>query len=580
MHHSVRYALMAGAFLFSWPAVSIADANSPWSVRTWQSDDGLPNNNVTSLAQTGDGFLWVANSSRLARFDGHSFEDVLMADVAPELRQKTTVVLHSRKGGLWMGMMRGVVAYFGGGEPQIFTNGLPDEPVESLTEDAHGSLWITYRDKVCRLENGTTAVFGTANGLPPSYTCCLALDIHGVLWFAKGPQAGIFRNGRFRTLVETSLPINGIAAASQGGIWINDGNHLMHAAENRPLADCGAFLSQAVAPHLSPLFEDSYHAVWIGTADHGLFRYNGSRFEPIAVSHREISALLKDDEGNLWVGTAGGGLDRVNRQAIELVGKQDGLPFEVIQSLCQATDGALWAVTQDGFVIRRGNGAWSVAITNRSSGGMASCVAAGSRDTVWIGTRGAKLDRWHDGKLKMYGRNDGLIGRVIHALLVAKSGDVWIGEEAPEAVQRLRDGKFYTFKLPRRVGVIRAAVEDNHSNIWMGASRGRLLRFRGDEVTDETGHTTGTPLSIRCLTITPGGTIWIGYAGWGVGRLKDGRFNRISVEHGLYDYNISQILADDRGWMWFGADHGIFKVRQQELENVMDGRASQVQCVH
>src|SRR5690242_20523343 len=60
-----------------------ASTNSPWISQVWQSDDGLPNNNVTGLAQSSDGFLWVANYSRLARFDGVQFEDYASRVVVP-----------------------------------------------------------------------------------------------------------------------------------------------------------------------------------------------------------------------------------------------------------------------------------------------------------------------------------------------------------------------------------------------------------------------------------------------------------------------------------------------------------------
>jgi ligand-binding sensor domain-containing protein len=32
---------------------------TPYSVRIWQTDDGLPQNSVHAIAQTDDGFLWV-----------------------------------------------------------------------------------------------------------------------------------------------------------------------------------------------------------------------------------------------------------------------------------------------------------------------------------------------------------------------------------------------------------------------------------------------------------------------------------------------------------------------------------------
>ena len=33
-----------------------ASTNAAWSVRIWQTDDGLPNGTVTGLAQTSDGY--------------------------------------------------------------------------------------------------------------------------------------------------------------------------------------------------------------------------------------------------------------------------------------------------------------------------------------------------------------------------------------------------------------------------------------------------------------------------------------------------------------------------------------------
>ncbi|HEY2081240.1 MAG TPA: two-component regulator propeller domain-containing protein, partial [Verrucomicrobiae bacterium] len=40
-----------------------------WLTRTWQTDEGLPDNDVTGVAQTADGHLWVATLGGLMRFD-------------------------------------------------------------------------------------------------------------------------------------------------------------------------------------------------------------------------------------------------------------------------------------------------------------------------------------------------------------------------------------------------------------------------------------------------------------------------------------------------------------------------------
>ena len=580
MTPAVRHGTVVGFALF-FLAGPLPAAESDWLIHTWQSDDGLPNNNVTSVAQSPDGYLWIADPSRLARFDGVSFVNIASRDIVPEYRQKFTTLLRSRNGGLWMGMDRGTVVYLDGNALRIYTNNLPGEYVNSLLEDDDGGVWITFAGQsICRIHNGQVTRFGATNGLPSGYTCGLARDNHGGLWFAKGSQVGTVQDGRFVMLADLRQTINGIAAASQGGVWVNAENHLLRVAVDGSVDDYGAFSTQKVPPQASPLMEDSDHSVWIGTLDTGLFRFNGSGFEKIPVSHRQISCLFKDDENNLWVGTGGGGLNRVTRRTVELESTEKGLPFEAVQSICEDNKGVIWATTQNGFVACRSNDTWSVVITNRSRGGMASCVAADTNGTLWIGTHSSLLDTLNDGIIHYIGKRDGLAGRVIHALLVTRSGDIILGQENPEAIQRYHDGKFFTYKLPPNLRVIRALVEDQAGNIWVGTSTGVLLRLTGDEVFDETAHTTGVPMAIRCFYVDPEGALWIGYAGWGLGRLKDGRFKRISVENGLYDYNISQIVADDRGWMWFGADHGIFKARQHELGEVMAGRLPKMQCVH
>src|ERR1051326_1367638 len=48
----------------------VAPLSSEYVLRTWQTDDGLPQNTVTGIAQTPDGYLWLATQGGLARFDG------------------------------------------------------------------------------------------------------------------------------------------------------------------------------------------------------------------------------------------------------------------------------------------------------------------------------------------------------------------------------------------------------------------------------------------------------------------------------------------------------------------------------
>ena len=46
----------------------------PFAFRVWRASDGLPQDSVWAIVQTGDGYLWVGTSGGLARFDGVRFE--------------------------------------------------------------------------------------------------------------------------------------------------------------------------------------------------------------------------------------------------------------------------------------------------------------------------------------------------------------------------------------------------------------------------------------------------------------------------------------------------------------------------
>ena len=346
------------------------------------------------------------------------------------------------------------------------------------------------------------------------------------------------------------------------------------------MRDCGAFCQQNPTG-ATPMLEDTDHAVWIGAAGEGLFRYDCSAFETIPISNEDVLSLFEDREHNLWAGTDGGGLDRITPRAVELEGLADGLTSEVVRSICQDADGVIWAATKDGALACQSNGVWRTAIPGHSPAGDTCAVASAPDGSIWLGTSSRLLHRWRAGELTTLKASDGIVSREIRCVLVDKSGAVWIAGEYPNSLQCYRDGMFKTFDLPADMRVLRPIVEDETGDIWLGSSRGNLLRIHDDRVIDETFlTTTNRPFAIRALYVTPDNALWIGYAGAGVARLKDRRCRRISADEGLTERYISEIVADTHGWVWFGADSGIFKVRLENLEQVADGGAARLDCVH
>ena len=93
--------------------------NSAWCSRAWQSEEGLPGNTVVGVAQTPDGFLWVATESGLTRFDGVRFQET-----AP-WRNPNQAFLADRRGRLWLGKRtakaKGEVVCLDAGQTRLFS---------------------------------------------------------------------------------------------------------------------------------------------------------------------------------------------------------------------------------------------------------------------------------------------------------------------------------------------------------------------------------------------------------------------------------------------------------------------------
>jgi len=557
-------------------------ATGDWFAREWRTDEGLPDNDVTSVVQGPDGFLWVGTRGGLERFDGNQFEDFPTEDVTHLPIHGIRTLLLDSHGRLWLVMDRGVVMCVEKGTAKIFSNsdGLPNSQAQTFAEDGQGAIWVSFGStrSMARILDGRVTTFGTNDGVPNGggrdATAAIATDNKGQLWLVKDGAVTVFRDGHFKPLARLSDAGSvGIAAAKTGGIWICAGPHLSKYTETDGLEAQGQLPDGAAA---TALLEDHTGRLWIGTAANGLFLRTSSGLQVMPSSHGQIACLLEDREGNIWAGTSGGGLNRLRPRAVELLGTKDGLPFESVRSVCEDSAGTAWVTTQNGLLARQAGAGWEVIpLETNWPGFRANCVASDSNGTVWIGTTDSGLLRFQDGQFTNWppraGRNE-----TIHGLMVGSNGDLWIAFSS--RVQRLHGNTLRSINLSG-ARYVRAMAEDVSGNIWVGTSDGQLFRIHDTSVVPETARVQGGATSIRCLYSTPDGALWIGYAGSGLGRFKDDEYSRLTTRQGLHNDYISQIVADNTGRLWIAGNGGIFQVSLEELSDFADGTIDRVRSV-
>src|SRR4051812_42648210 len=116
MHRALRCRLAGlslAALVVALPVRALNPAEVPanYSVRHWDTEDGLPHNSVKQLLQTRDGYLWIGTNYGLARFDGLTFT-VFNKNNTPEIRSSTvTTMAETADGSLWFGTASGLLRY-------------------------------------------------------------------------------------------------------------------------------------------------------------------------------------------------------------------------------------------------------------------------------------------------------------------------------------------------------------------------------------------------------------------------------------------------------------------------------------
>lgn len=575
-----------GGGVFANAAEAVPPETPQYWARTWQTDDGLPRNTITSIAQTHDRYLWLGTPLGVIRFDGVTFTQ-MEGDFHPGFTRARSRVLYTDiHGRLWIGTgTAGIIRVDGKNFTVIDSqHGLPHPTVSAICEDLHGTIWIGSQDGNISWVDAEDEVHPIAAFRKDQGTGAVQLvrDIQGTLWFAQRGTYGQLVEG-VATNVSTIANATVVLCPSRdGGMWLSAGSVVQKHPAPESQAAVKTYPSPVRANQVTVLFEDVAGDLWIGSQREGAFRFSGRGFIPEFKSSHRIQAIFSDAEANLWIGTEGGGLSRLRPRLFQSLAEEDGLPQSVLVSVSEATNGEVWLSGQ-GPMLSKVSAATGIKTISGFTNIGTTCVLPNPAGGVWVGTVDWGLFSVTDDEPIRVGEGAAFRNRQIRALHQDARGQLWIGC-LPGGLFRLAAGeltlpqKFFDLGLPN--DAIWAMADDQQGNLWLGTIVGELWRYDGSRFTHY-GKADGLPgASIGALHVTAAGDLWIGTLGGGLGRLRHGRFVFADVRHGLYDDVISGIVEDGLGFFWLSSDRGIVRVRKQDLDEFADGKREQFTSVH
>jgi signal transduction histidine kinase/ligand-binding sensor domain-containing protein len=599
-------------------ALMLLGARNAWSLdpardiselvhRVWDRKSGTPAD-ISAMAQTTDGYLWIGSSRGLFRFDGVQFEEFERATGLRLPSQDILSLFAAPDGKLWIGYLKGgaSVLHAGGVTSYNSGDGFPQGMASGFAQERNGRIWVASSGGLAYLESTRWHTVGTDWSFPGGGAQAVLVDHLGELWAAGQHRIAVLKPGSLKFEL-TDEPYNGqvnqLTEAPDGTVWMAETTRAV-----RPLLRPG---ETAPAEAMSRLecqtrFPDTWQTIPVCRRSDELEVYVGS------------AGILFDRDGGLWVSTLGDGLRRAPypsqlprkpvgefSNALEQFTSKEGLSADYVTVVFEDREGNIWAATRDGIDQFR-NGALAPVSFNTATTRL-SIAADDGGYVMALDSSSGVLFRLHDARsvnkltsppFKMNWLSQDPFGaiwgsgaggcRFVHGkcatrlalpggspldpdvrLAVDGSRHLWVynGEQGLLASEGEHWKPFSAFPASLMGAVARTQYSDAASGIWLGFQDGRLLNVTSDVArvySSADGLNVGEIEAIASV----GAHIWVG-GEHGLSLLRGPRFTAVVPYDAPAFSSVSGIVSADDGTVWLNEGRGIIRVSAAEVATTL-----------
>jgi len=291
-------------------------------------------------------------------------------------------------------------------------DGLPDNTIRAIHQDARGYIWFGTADGVSRFDGYRFASFGVRDGLPNAFVNAIAEDAAGNVWVATN-GGGLAR----------------LAAADGGGE--------RPTRAPRPRFVAVRLGDDPAANRVNSMAFDTRGTLWCAT-DGGIYRAAPGRAGAVRVEAAlvwrpttEPMPVLADSGTRIWFG--------IDKDVVEIangavaVHHADAQPGRgPVRSLSEAPGAhVVWATAEGVYESLSPPGDWPRSARRRvpidfDAAQAPNTVVVDSAGSIWLGTTSGLVCH-RQGLTVTYTTAEGLSHNDISALLLDREGNLWIG---------------------------------------------------------------------------------------------------------------------------------------------------------
>ena len=343
--------------------------------------------------------------------------------------------------------------------------------------------------------------------------------------------------------------------------------------------------------------QDDEGYIWIGTLG-GLSKFDGINFQNFSTNdgllNNQINAIFKDKNGNIWIGAQGGvsfydGVSFKNFQFKEELGQY------VVRSIAEDQLGRIWLATDGGGLIYMNDTRFNyVVLPNGPRNNYIRNIFVDDRDNKWLATRSGVsvidsklniidtitgvnatqvfLDKdnsvwcstFGDGVIHLLKNecvklsvSNGLISNHVRAFTKRKDGSIWFVSK--NGVSKYKDGgiKNFTTKDGLKDHNIKAVMEDDEGNLFLGSDGGGIIKFTNEDFMSYTEDDVIGSNVVMSILEDFNNNIWVSTYGQGAGVFTSKGFVLLTTEDGLGNNTVWCSIQSKDSTLWVGTDNGI-----------------------
>lgn len=552
----------------------------------WSEKDGAPSE-ISALAQTKDGYLWIGSRRGLFRFDGVKFEEYQPQPGVELPSHSVYALMATPDGGLWIAFEPNGLGFYKDGSLTVFTRPeeLPDSPAHCFARDNEGRIWAgTETGLSYRLGNRWIPVARDWN-FTPEMIRYLLVDREGTLWVATIKRIVYLKRGsnKFELGGPVGAGVTTLAEAPDRRVWLADDGSF----EVRPVPMEGygsvAPGPSIVAGGLCQLLFDKDGALWITREDSGIVRIRdpekltGRRYGPQDHELESFGAndgfraglaytLFEDREGNIWVGCSKG-LIRFRHNQVVPVRLPQG--YERL-TLLAGNDGDIRVGTIFDKPLLKIHGESLVAEKEINT---VSSVLRDANGNVWWGSR-AGIWRQRGQSFTYFPiPRDAVPDWMWDILPTADNRGLWV-DFGDVGLVHFADGAWNLHDRPRGIPKVggtfqyrpSASFRDESGRYWLGYPSGQIYLVNGDHSTE---YSEKDGLDLGRIKVIRGhaGHLWAG-GELGLEFFSNGRFWKVQTGDGRPLGAVSGIIETPDSGLWLNEMRGIVQIPAEEIRQL------------